>query len=115
MTSEEPAKRPNLNSNEATSHFVLYEIETPDGFEKVGKADMRRVTQSSGLPTRLHQQIRKLEKIYGQGNVKGAVVEDLGETTTAAAKAAENERIRKILEATGTVPPGNQKSYRRSD
>ena len=105
-------KKPNLNSNDATSNFGLYEIETPAGLEKVGKADLSRVTQSSGLPTRLHQQVRKLEKVHGQGNVKGTVVEDLGETTTAAAKAAENARIKTIVGETGQVPPGNQKSYR---
>ena len=80
--------------------------------EKVGKADLNRVTQSSGLPTRLHQQVRKLEKVHGEGNVKGTVVDDLGETITAAAKAAENTRIKKIVKETGQVPPGNQKSYR---
>jgi hypothetical protein len=106
------AKKPNLNSNDATSNFGLYEIETPAGLEKVGKADLSRVTQSSGLPTRLHQQVRKLEKVHGQGNVKGTVVDDLGETTTGAAKAAENARIKKIVDETGQVPPGNQKSYR---
>ena len=106
------AKKTNLNSNDATSNFGLYEIETPAGLEKVGKADLTRVTQSSGLPTRLHQQVRKLEKTHGQGNVKGTVVEDLGKTTTGAAKAAENARIKRIVDETGQVPPGNQKSYR---
>jgi RHS repeat-associated protein len=106
-------KKPNLNSNDATSNFGLYEIETPVGLEKVGKADLNRVTQSSGLPTRVHQQVRKLEKIHGQGNVKGTVVEDLGETTTAAAKAAENARIKRIVDETGQVPPGNVKSFKQ--
>ena len=105
-------KAPNLNNNDAVSDYGLYEIETPTGLEKIGKADLERVTLSTGLPTRLHQQVRKLEKIHGKGNVKGAVVEELGETTTAAAKAAENARIRKIFEETGKIPPGNEKSFK---
>jgi hypothetical protein len=40
------------------------------------------------------------------------VVERLGETTTGAAKVAEQARIKKIVEETGQVPPGNQRSYR---
>jgi RHS repeat-associated protein len=106
------AKKPNLNSNDATSNFGIYEIMTPAGLEKIGKADLNRVTQSSGLPTRLHQQVRKLEKVYGKGNVIGTVVEDLGETTTGTAKAAENARIKKYFDETGRVPRGNQKSYK---
>jgi len=73
---------------------------------------MNRVTQSSGLPTRLHQQVRKLEKTHGKGNVAGQVVDDLGRTTTRAAKAAENARIKSIVDQTGIVPPGNIKSYK---
>lgn len=37
---------------------------------------------------------------------------DLGETKTAAAKAAENARIKKIVDETGKVRSGNEKSYR---
>ncbi|MHA3770735.1 RHS repeat-associated core domain-containing protein [Verrucomicrobiota bacterium sgz303538] len=109
---EVEATKPNLNSNDATSRFGIYEIETPRGLEKVGKADLNRVTKSSGLPTRLHQQLRKLLRIFGKGNVRGRVVEDLGVTTTSAAKAAENARIKRIVDKTGKIPPGNEKSYR---
>jgi hypothetical protein len=54
----------NLNSNEAVSEFGVYEIEVEGEvlLGKVGKADLERVTTLSGLPTRLHQQVRKLEK-----------------------------------------------------
>ena len=79
---------------------------------KVGKADLNRVTQISGQPTRLHQQVRKLEAQFGKGNVSGEVVEELGETTTAAAKAAETARLRDIVDATGKVPAGNVKSFK---
>jgi hypothetical protein len=59
---------PNLNLNEAVGHFGLYEIKINGALYKFGKADLGRITQSSGLPTRLHQQIRKLERYFGKGS-----------------------------------------------
>ena len=73
---------------------------------------MNRVTQSSGLHKRLHQQLRKIEMIHGAKNVEGSVVEILGQVTTAEAKAAEAARLRTYFESTGRVPPGNEKSFR---
>lgn len=105
-------KQPNLNNNAATSRFGVYEIEVADDLHKIGKADLNRVTQSSGLPTRLHQQVRKLEQSAGKGNVVGTVVEDLGETTSAQAKAAETARLQAYYEKTGKIPPGNQRSFK---
>ncbi len=102
----------NLNRNSATSNFGIYEIKVNGSLYKIGKADCNRVTQSSGLPTRLHQQIRKLEEVFGKDNVNGQVVQSLGETTTAQAKAAENAHVRTYFEQNGTVPPGNQKSFK---
>ncbi|MFD2404791.1 RHS repeat-associated core domain-containing protein [Azorhizophilus paspali] len=97
-------KKPNLNNNTSTSRFGVYEVEVGGDLHKIGKADLNRVTQSSGLPTRLHQQVRKLEQAVGKGNVVGEVVEDLGETTSAQAKAAETARLRAYYEKTGKVP-----------
>jgi hypothetical protein len=105
-------KQPNLNSNDAVSDFGIYEVEVNGTLNKVGKADLNRVTQSSGLPTRLHQQVRKLEKQHGIGNVRGEVVEELGSTTTRAAKAAETARLQRIYDKTGAVPKGNEKSFK---
>jgi hypothetical protein len=101
-----------LNSNSATSEFGLYEIRVNDELHKVGKADLNRVTKSTGLPTRLHQQVRKLTEQYGEGTVKGQVVEKLGQTTTSGAKASEMARLRAIHDATGKVPLGNAKSFK---
>jgi RHS repeat-associated protein len=109
---KQAASGANLNANTATSNFGLYEIEVGGSLHKIGKADLGRVTQSSGLPTRLHQQVRKLEQVHGKGNVVGQVVQDLGQTTTAAAKAAETARLKAHHKATGVVPPGNQKSFK---
>ena len=103
---------PNLNLNEAVGHFGLYEIKINGALYKFGKADLGRITQSSGLPTRLHQQIRKLERYFGKGNVIGKVVEDLGRVTTATAKAAEHERILQNFKDTGFLLIGNWKSFK---
>jgi hypothetical protein len=75
---------------------------------KVGKAHTGRVT--AGLPTRLHQQVRKLRELYGDDAVK-YILDRLGRTTTAQAKAAERLRLQSIYDKHGTIPPGNQKSF----
>ena len=64
-----------LNTNAARGNFGVYKIEINNKLHKIGKTDLGRVTKSSGQPTRLHQQIRKLEKIHGKGNVVGNVIE----------------------------------------
>jgi hypothetical protein len=102
---------PNLNTNSAVGRFGLYEIEVNGVLHKVGKAHLDRITLSSGLPTRLHQQVRKLREIFGRDNVVGRVVEDLGEVSTEVAKQAENTRILNKLHETGFVPLGNWKSF----
>jgi len=104
----------NLNSNEAVSEFGVYEIEVEGEvlLGKVGKADLERVTKLSGLPTRLHQQVRKLEKKFGVGKVVGRVVEKLGRITTRQAKGAETARLDKIFKETGKIPEGNLKSFK---
>jgi hypothetical protein len=100
----------NLNNNGARSKFGVYEIRIKGSLYKVGKADMNRVTQSSGLPTRLHQQVRKLSEIFGARNVTYAL-QPLGRTTTRLAKVAENNRLQTIYDQTGVIPPGNIKSF----
>lgn len=114
LKTRKATKGVHLNSNEAKGHFGIYEIEIDGLLYKVGKADLDRITLSSGLPTRLHQQIRKLEKIHGKGHVAGQVVDDLGKikNSTAQAKAAEKARIRAIYEKTGNVPLGNERSFK---
>ena len=101
-----------LNSNSATSNFGIYEIEVNGELYKIGKADLGRVTQSTGKPTRLHQQLEKLSRAYGRENVDGKVVQDLGVVTTAEAKLVEAARIRAFIEKNGLVPLGNRKSFR---
>jgi len=55
-----------LNTNNATGNFGVYEIKVDGDLYKLGKADLDRVTQSSGLPTRVHQQVRKLQEVHGK-------------------------------------------------
>ena len=102
----------NLNTNAARSNFGIYEIKVNRNLYKVGKADLARITKSSGLPTRLHQQLRKLSAIFGIDNVVGEVVVPLGKTTTGAAKAAESALLQAYYEASQWVPLGNWKSFR---
>jgi Pretoxin HINT domain len=104
-----------LNSNNAKANFGLYQITINWGgtsfLHKIGKADLGRITQSSELPTRLHQQVRKLEKVFGKGNVIGKNVDDLGVVTTLEAKAAETARLQRWFDAMGFVPRGNTGSF----
>lgn len=107
-----PGKRSHLNSNNAKSRFGIYEIKVNGQLYKIGKADLGRVTQSSGLPTRLHQQLRALREALPNQRVTGEVVENLGEVTTAEARAAETARLRAEYARTGRVPEGNAKSFK---
>ena len=106
------AGRVNLNRNDAVAHFGLYEIRVNGALYKIGKADLGRITKSSGNPTRLHQQLRQLRKVFAKGNVDGIVVADLGRTTTLAAKQAEFARIKVFFDKVGIVPVGNRLSFK---
>lgn len=100
----------NLNNNGATSNFGVYEIKINGLIHKVGKADLNRVTQTTGLPTRIHQQVRKLKGIYGNDAVQPSY-NSLGQVTTQQAKAAECARLQELFDRTGIVPPGNATSF----
>lgn len=81
-----------------------------DVVHKIGKADMGRVTKSSGLPTRLHQQVRKLRERFGRDKVDVSV-DALGRTTTSTAKRAERARLQAHFDRTGEIPYGNLLSF----
>ena len=104
------AGQPHKNANHAVSHFGIYEIKVNGETYKFGKADLDRVTQSSGLPTRVHQQVRRLSKTYD--DVRPEIV-DLGYITAQQAKQAERAALQRYYETTRRIPPGNQKSFRR--
>jgi hypothetical protein len=101
----------NLNLNDATADFGLYAIRINGHIWKIGKTHLGRITQSSGLPTRLHQQVRKLREVFGEANVVGELVQSLGRTTTKKAKEAEQSKIMDVFLESGFVPLGNWKSF----
>ena len=82
----------NLNTNGAAGNFGVYEIRIDGELYKYGKADMNRVTKSSGNPTRLHQQVEKLERLNPGKTIKGTVLES-GISTTQAAKTIETAKL----------------------
>ncbi|KMK52218.1 hypothetical protein RO21_02040, partial [[Actinobacillus] muris] len=100
-----------LNSNKSKGNFGIYEIKINGEVYKYGKADLNRVTKSSGLPTRLHQQVRKLGNLYGKQNVEPRVIEK-GLKTTELAKQMETSKLDSFYRKYGKVPLGNQKSYK---
>ncbi len=99
----------NLNGNKAVGQFVNYVFRNGKEILKVGKADAGRTTKSTGLPTRVHQQWRKLKKMYPNLEVS---INPLGRTTTANAKKIERSILKKIYEKLGYVPKGNAKSFK---
>ncbi len=107
----DPLGLTNLNTNTATGNFGVYEIRIDGELYKYGKADLNRITISSGLPTRLHQQVRKLRDLYPDKQVVGTVLEE-GYESTSKAKSAETARLDAHYESTGEVPEGNKKSYK---
>ncbi|MBT1699246.1 hypothetical protein KK083_20280 [Fulvivirgaceae bacterium PWU4] len=90
----------------------MYKIKIDKELYKIGKADLNRTTASTGLPTRLHQQLRKLQALNAKKAVEGKVVKDLGNTTTKKAKKAETAELQKEFDKTGKVPDGNKKSFK---
>jgi RHS repeat-associated protein len=102
----------NLNTNDATGNFGVYQITIDGNLFKYGKADLDRVTQSSGDPTRLHQQLRKLREQNPDADVEGKVILK-GFKSTDDAKAAETAKLDEHYEKTGgEIPEGNKKSYK---
>ena len=67
-------------------------------------------TQSTGLPTRVHQQVEKLRKIHGERSVR-PILKPIGRTTTGRAIQAETLRLQQFYESYGFVPKGNLGSF----
>jgi RHS repeat-associated protein len=100
------------NSNQAVSRYGIYEIKVDGQTHKFGKADLDRVTQSTGLPTRIHQQVRKLEEANPGAQVRPRIVNDLGNVTTAQAKKVEKATLQNYYDTYRHVPPGNSRSFK---
>lgn len=94
------------NKNDSKGNFSIYKIFLNAVLFKFGKADADRVTESSGLPTRLHQQIRKLtEKGF---SVAFEIIVTLFGVTTKEAKNVEDEHIENHKKETAEYPEGNK-------
>lgn len=100
------------NKNKAKGNYCVYQIKIFGMVFKFGKADMDRVTQSSGEPTRIHQQKHKLKKEHGENTVDHSVVLELLHTNTEIAKEAEKQILEHYYEQTGEIPTGNLKSFK---
>jgi chorismate mutase len=100
------------NKNSAIGNFGIYAISKFRKIFKIGKADMDRITKSSGDPTRIHQQVRKLRELYGIDNIDYKLLTTLLAASTQDAKAEEQKTLREIIKLLGEIPEGNQKSYK---
>ncbi len=100
------------NSNEAVGNYGVYEI-TIDGVTyKIGKADLDRITLSTNTPTRIHQQIVKLEKINTEKSVFHKILKSLFGAKTKTAKSIEQKILQQLFESNGIVPEGNKNSFK---
>jgi chorismate mutase len=100
------------NKNSAKGNFGIYIIRKFRKIFKIGKADLDRITKSSGDPTRIHQQVRKLKELYGDANITSDIIKELLSTSTKNAKIEEQEFLKEIIKLLGEIPEGNQKSYK---
>ena len=95
------------NSNDAKGNFVIYSLSIDDELEKYGKSDADRITKTPfNIPTRIHQQVRKL---LGLGkNVSYKILEYLFGVTTKDAKEVEQNYIDDYIKKYGQKPKGNK-------
>jgi hypothetical protein len=100
-------KKPHKNRNDTLGNFAIYRLFLNAMLYKFGKADADRTTQSSGLPTRIHQQIRKW--IALGYDVTFEIIVILKNVTTKQAKTEEQNQIQNYEQENGSTPPGNQK------
>ena len=100
------------NSNDAVGNYGIYIIFIDGITYKIGKADLDRITKSSGNPTRIHQQIRKLSLKYTEKNIFYRYLKRMLNVTTKEAKAFEEYFLNQYYMSNGTAPEGNQKSYK---
>lgn len=105
-------KEKHKNNNEAKGNFNIYGIFLFKKLFKVGKADANRITQESGLPTRIHQQMRKLIQLFGRNNVFLFIFKYLIGVTTEEAKKTEGIILDDYFENNKNIPEGNKKSYK---
>ena len=100
------------NSNNAVGNFCIYRILMDRKIYKIGKADYNRITLSTGIPTRIHQQIRILSIKYINKRIEHEILEILFGVSTFDAKRLEKKVLKKMYDIDGEVPDGNKKSFK---
>jgi len=99
------------NSNDAVGNFCIYKILVEEKVYKIGKADFDRVTKISGIPTRIHQQIRILSTTFEPKLVTHIILEILLGVSTLDAKRLEKKFLRLVYEEEKEIPDGNTNSF----
>ena len=99
------------NSNDAVGDFCIYRVLMDRKVYKVGKADFDRITLTTGMPTRIHQQIRILSTKYINKRIEHEILEILFGVSTLDAKRLERKVLNKMYESDRKVPDGNSKSF----
>ncbi len=100
------------NRNDAVGNNCIYRVDIWQRVFKYGKADENRMTKSSGLPTRIHQQRRELIKKHGKNAVDVDIILSLPQTSTKYSKEVENRILQNHFDRTGEVPEENRKSFK---
>jgi URI fold toxin 2 len=102
----EPDKK-HKNNNDAKGNYIIYAIWKNLVLWKYGKADAGQITKKPwNLPTRLHQQLRKLLEA-GQ-RFSYDIIATLKNVTTQEAKELEKEKIAEYEKENGKKPEGNK-------
>ena len=102
------------NLNDAIGNFCIYQILIDNKIYKVGKTDFDRITKSTDMPTRIHQQIRILHKTYEPILVRHRIMEVLFGVSTLDAKRLEKKVLLMVYEDMKEIPKDNQKSFKLS-
>ena len=100
------------NSNNAIGDFCIYQIMIDNKIYKIGKADFDRITASTGIPTRIHHQIRILKKTYDSKLIRHRILEVLFGVSTLDAKRLEKKVLDIVYQEMKEIPRGNQKNFK---
>lgn len=103
------------NNNNALGNYCIYVIRIFKKIFKFGKADFDRITKSTGIPTRIHQQMRKLIAEYGKYNVTYELIIVKLNVTTAQAKELEQLYLNNYIDEFNEIPEGNIKSHKNKN
>jgi RHS repeat-associated protein len=95
------------NSNSYVGHQGVYEIKINGKLHKYGKADMTSINKKTGLPTRLHNQLRVLKRTNQGKRITGKVLHENSRISTTNIKKIETKYIQNYYDKFKKYPPGN--------